>query len=113
MLGFFKTLIRKLSNLSSAVKNNKGPHMFKAIKILFSVLIALMVTVFAVKNSHVVAIDLWPLPLQFKLTLSLILIGTFAVGALSGGLLVWISQISKRFLKPVEKTSQHTLPQDL
>jgi uncharacterized integral membrane protein len=87
--------------------------MFKAIKIIFSVLIALMVTVFAVKNSHVVAIDLWPLPLQFKLTLSLVLIGTFAVGTLSGGLLVWISQISKRFLKPHEKPSQDTLPRDL
>tara|TARA_R110002095_G_scaffold171206_4_gene148773 strand:+ start:2684 stop:2950 length:267 start_codon:yes stop_codon:yes gene_type:complete len=87
--------------------------MFKALKIIFSVLIALVVTVFAVKNSHVVDIDLWPLPLQFRLTLSLVLIGTFAVGALSGGLLVWISQVSKRFLKTQEKQSHHTLPQDL
>ncbi|NCP62090.1 MAG: LapA family protein [Alphaproteobacteria bacterium] len=87
--------------------------MFKALKIILSVFIALIVTVFAVKNSRVVAIDLWPLPLQFKLTLSLVLIGTFTVGALAGGLLVWISQISKRFLKPAEKESRHTLPQDL
>ena len=77
--------------------------MFKSLKIILSVLIALMVTVFAVKNSHIVAIDLWPLPLQFRLTLSLVLIGTFAIGALSGGILVWISQISKRFLKLQEK----------
>ncbi len=87
--------------------------MFKALKIILSVFIALIVTVFAVKNSRVVAIDLWPLPLQFKLTLSLVLIGTFTVGALAGGLLVWISQLSKRFLKPSEKESRHTLPQDL
>jgi uncharacterized integral membrane protein len=94
-------------------KQTRQSNMFKAIKIILSVLIALMVTVFAVKNSHVVAIDLWPLPLQFKLTLSLVLIGTFAVGALSGGLLVWISQISKRFLKNPEKISNPSLPQDL
>ena len=87
--------------------------MIKAFKIIFSVLVALVLTVFAVKNSHIVAINLWPFPLQFNLTLSLVLIGTFAVGALSGGLLVWISQITKRLFKDNAKAHQDHLPRDL
>ncbi len=87
--------------------------MIKAFKIIFSVLIALILTVFAVKNSHVVAINLWPLPLQFKLTLSLVLIGTFTVGAVAGGLLVWISQITKRLFKDKAKVDYDHLPRDL
>ena len=73
--------------------------MLKAFKVIFSVLVALILMVFAVKNSHVIDINLWPFPVQFKLTLSLVLIGTFTLGALSGGLLVWISQVTKRLFK--------------
>ena len=87
--------------------------MIKAFKIIFSVLIALVLTVFAVKNSHIVAINLWPFPLQFNLTLSLVLIGTFTVGAVSGGLLVWISQVTKRLFKNSDKLDHDHLPRDL
>ena len=87
--------------------------MFKALKLILSVLIALVLTVFAVKNSRVVDIDLWPLPFQFRLTLSLVLIGTFTVGALCGGFLVWIAQVGKRLLKPQDKKHHDSLPHDL
>lgn len=96
--------------------------MIQAIKIIFSVLVALVLTVFAVKNSQIVGIDLWPLPLQFKLTLSLVLMGTFFVGALAGGFLVWASHFRKRFLRKKPRESEgateaqkphYTLPEDL
>lgn len=80
--------------------------MFQTLKIILSVLIALVVTIFSVKNSSIVDINLWPLPLQFRLTLSLVLIGTFATGALFGGLLVWISHLRKHFLKAQKKKNQ-------
>jgi len=59
--------------------------------------------VFSVKNSQVIHIDLWPLPFQFNLTLSLVILGCFAVGVLSGGLLVWLTHVFKRLFERKNK----------
>jgi uncharacterized integral membrane protein len=72
--------------------------MLKALKLLFSLVLALVLTVFAVKNSRVVPIDLWPLPLQFNLTLSLVILGCFAVGMGFGALLVWMSHLINKLM---------------
>ena len=69
------------------------------LKLILSLLIALILTVFAVKNSQIVPIDLWPLPLQFNLTLSLVILGAFFTGLLCGGFLVWFKQTLKKMFR--------------
>lgn len=70
----------------------------QALKLIFSLVFALILTVFAVKNSRIVPIDLWPLPLQFNLTLSLVILGSFFAGLFFGGFVVWIKQVYKKVL---------------
>jgi Protein of unknown function (DUF1049). len=69
------------------------------IKLIFSLVVALILTVFAVKNSQIVPIDLWPLPLQFNLTLSLVILGAFFTGLLCGGFLVWCKHVLKKLFR--------------
>lgn len=75
----------------------------KTIKLILSLIIALVITIFSVKNSQVVDIDLWPLPLQFRLTLSLVLVGTFTVGTLAGAGLVWVSAFLHRIGEKIKE----------
>lgn len=89
--------------------------MKKILKALFSLIIALIFTIFAVKNSQVVPIDLWPLPFQFNLTLSLVILGAFIGGMIGGGFLVWLSSMWKLFYSKYFAPSKGSLsyPRDL
>ena len=77
--------------------------MLKAFKVILSVLIALICTVFTIKNSQVVNVNLWPFPFEFQLTLSLVILGSFGFGALLGGGIIWLSRLSRKLFAVKEE----------
>lgn len=56
----------------------------------------LIVVLFAVVNRTAVPVNFWPLPYAVDLPLSAVAFGGFFLGALSGGLAVWLGSVRKR-----------------
>ncbi len=67
----------------------------KLIRGLFTVVfllpLAAAVVVFAIHNRAAVAIDLWPLSLDFAPPLYILVLAIFVVGFLAGGIVAWLS----------------------
>ena len=59
---------------------------------------ALVVVVFAVTNTSHVPLDLWPLPYQAEMPLSVAVFAGFALGFVAGGIIVWIAGGKSRSL---------------
>ena len=62
---------------------------------LFAILILLplaaIVVIFAIHNRHTVAVDLWPLTMEASPPLFVLVLCTFLVGFLIGGVVAWLS----------------------
>lgn len=65
------------------------------LRLFFTLPLLLLVVVFAVMNRHPVEVDFWPLPFHPKVPLSAVAFGVFFLGALSGGLAVWLGGVRK------------------
>ena len=67
----------------------------KLIRGLFALFVLLplaaAIVVFAIHNRGPVAMDLWPLTLDFAPPLYVLVLGVFVVGFLAGGLVAWLS----------------------
>ena len=67
----------------------------KLIRGLFALFVLLplaaVIVVFAIHNRAPVAVDLWPMTLEFAPPLYLLVLGVFVVGFLAGGLVAWLS----------------------
>ena len=63
---------------------------------LITLPLLLLVVVFAVMNRQVVEVDFWPLPFHPRIPLSAIAFMAFFLGAVSGGLAVWLGGVRKR-----------------
>ena len=62
---------------------------------LFAILILLplaaIIVIFAIHNRHTVAVDLWPLTMDASPPLFVLVLCTFLVGFLIGGVVAWLS----------------------
>lgn len=58
--------------------------------------LALLVVSFAVSNRDSVALGLWPLPFMAELPVFALVLGTFVLGFVAGGLVAWAGQHGHR-----------------
>ncbi len=67
----------------------------RAFRGLFALLILLplaaIVVIFAIHNRHTVSVDLWPLTMEVTPPLFVLVLCTFLVGFLIGGVVAWLS----------------------
>jgi uncharacterized integral membrane protein len=66
------------------------------LRLLVTLPLLLIVVLFAVVNRAPVAVNFWPLPWAVDLPLSAVAFGGFFLGAVSGGLAVWLGGVRKR-----------------
>jgi uncharacterized integral membrane protein len=66
------------------------------LRLLFTLPLLIIVVLFAVVNRKSVAVNFWPLPWAMDLPLSAVAFGAFFLGAISGGLAVWLGGVRKR-----------------
>lgn len=59
---------------------------------IITVPLLVIAVIFAVNHRGVVALDLWPLALQFELPLYLAILVSVFAGFLAGGFVVWVAQ---------------------
>ena len=65
-------------------------------RLFFTLPLLLIVVLFAVVNLKPVPVNFWPLPYAVDLPLSAVAFGGFFLGALCGGLAVWLGGVRKR-----------------
>jgi uncharacterized integral membrane protein len=66
------------------------------LRLLVTLPLLLVVVLFAVVNRQAVAVNFWPLPWAMDLPLYAVAFGAFFLGAVSGGLAVWLGGVRKR-----------------
>lgn len=66
------------------------------LRLLFTVPLLAIIVVFAVANRGAVPVDFWPFPWSMELPLFAVAFGAFFIGAISGGLAVWLGGVRKR-----------------
>jgi putative membrane protein len=66
------------------------------LRLLFTLPLLAIVVVFAVANRGAVPVDFWPFPWSMELPLFAVAFGAFFLGAISGGLAVWLGGVRKR-----------------
>jgi uncharacterized integral membrane protein len=59
-------------------------------------LIALYFAIFGVKNDAKVTLDLWPFGWQLETHLAILILITFVIGVIAGGVVVWWTEWVKR-----------------
>jgi uncharacterized integral membrane protein len=62
----------------------------KRLSLVITVPLALIFVVFAISNRQVVELNFWPFGIALSLPLFLLALGMLAVGALAGGLWMWL-----------------------
>lgn len=77
----------------------------KIIKVLFSLIFALLLVIFALKNNQWVQVHFWPSHLRLEMNLATVIISSFTAGVLCGGLLMWVRHWWLK-LKAATKKSQ-------
>ncbi|MEN3976494.1 LapA family protein [Emcibacter sp. SYSU 3D8] len=65
-------------------------------RLIVTLPLLLIVVLFAVVNRTAVPVNFWPFPYAVDLPLSAVAFGGFFLGALSGGLAVWLGGMRKR-----------------
>ncbi len=69
--------------------------------------ITLMVILFAVSNLHAVPIQLWPIPGQLEISLSLVVLPALGLGLLIGEVIAWAGELGhKRRADRAEKRAE-------
>ncbi len=66
------------------------------LRLFITLPLLLIVVLFAVVNRKAVPVNFWPFPYAVDLPLSAVAFGGFFLGALSGGLAVWLGGVRKR-----------------
>ena len=66
------------------------------IRTFLTVPLGVLVIIMAVANRHDVVIKLWPLPWSISVQLYALILLTFALGVLAGGLAMWTGRIRKQ-----------------
>jgi putative membrane protein len=66
------------------------------LRLLVTLPLLIAVVVFAVANRSPVMVNFWPFPWVAELPLYVVAFGTFFLGAVSGGLAVWLGGVRKR-----------------
>ena len=66
------------------------------VRMLVTLPLLAIVVLFAVVNRKPVAVNFWPLPYAVEVPLSAVAFAAFFLGALSGGLAVWLGGVRKR-----------------
>jgi len=65
-------------------------------RLLIALPLLLLLVLFALSNRQPVSLHIWPTDYAVTLPLSLAVLGSMAVAFLSGGLLVWVSELVQR-----------------
>ena len=65
-------------------------------RLLIALPLLLLLVLFALSNRQPVSLHIWPTDYAATLPLSLAVLGSMAVAFLSGGLLVWVSELVQR-----------------
>ena len=65
------------------------------LRIAITILVGLVVIIFAVANRHAVTFSLSPLPWDIDIPLFALVLLTFALGVIAGGLAVWSTRLKK------------------
>lgn len=68
----------------------------RLLRLLISLLILLVLVLFALSNTGPVQIGIWPTGLSLHAPLSLVVLGGMAIAFLLGGVLVWFSELGQR-----------------
>ena len=63
---------------------------------LITLPLLLIVVLFAVLNRKLVPVNFWPFPIAVEVPLSAVAFGAFFLGAVCGGLAVWLGGVRKR-----------------
>jgi uncharacterized integral membrane protein len=63
---------------------------------LIAIILCVPLAVFALSNTQIVALGLWPTDLVLDVPLSLAILGGMAVAFLVGGLVVWLAELGQR-----------------
>ena len=66
------------------------------IRSFLTVPLGVLVIILAVANRHDVIIKLWPLPWSISVPLYALILLTFALGVLAGGLAMWTGRLRKQ-----------------
>lgn len=80
--------------------------MIRFFKLIFLVLLALIVAVFAANNNQAVSLDLYPVPVQFEISLFVVVFACMLFGVLIAGTL---TSLRLMYWKRVAKNSQKNL----
>ena len=67
----------------------------RQLRIAVTILVGLVVIIFAVANRHVVAFSFSPLPWAIDIPLFALVLLTFALGVITGGIAAWSSRLRK------------------
>ena len=65
-------------------------------RLLIALPLLLLLVLFALSNTEMVRLHLWPTDYALELPLSLAVLGGMAIAFLTGGVLVWISELAQR-----------------
>jgi uncharacterized integral membrane protein len=80
--------------------------MIRFFKLIFLILLALIVAIFAANNNQAVSLDLYPVPVQFEISLFIIVFACMMFGVLIAGTL---TSLRLMYWKRVAKNSQKTI----
>ncbi len=69
--------------------------MVRIVRLLLGLVLVLLIIDFAVANRAIVEISLAPLPLQFPLPVYMVFLLGLVIGALIGGLMLWLGAFSR------------------
>ncbi len=64
--------------------------------LIVTVILSLPLVLFALSNTQIVRLGLWPLDYGLELHLSVAILGAMAIAFLLGGLVVWLSALAQR-----------------
>lgn len=64
--------------------------------LIVTIIVCLPLVVFALSNTEVVRLGLWPLDYGLEVQLSVAILGAMAIAFFLGALVVWISALSQR-----------------
>ncbi|MGE0667738.1 MAG: lipopolysaccharide assembly protein LapA domain-containing protein [Sphingomonadales bacterium] len=77
---------------------------------LITLPLLLIVVLFAVVNRRPVDVNFWPFPYSMLVPLSAVAFGGFFLGALSGGLAVWLGGMRKRRRERLRAAQEQPAP---